>query len=162
GPTPRGRVRRPSVRHERPYLHRASPGDRYALRELDRLVEVLAVGEEVTAEDFLRLDERPVRDERLAVTSADNARVCRIPELEPGRLDALLLRPREERVPARQHLFPLSLPLLHRLPVPLVPLLGVVVEQKEVLHAAASSRTGRMSFTQATAASARRSASLSK
>src|SRR5204862_389609 len=96
-----GRGVRPLLLHERPYLHRSLVDDRNALGELDRLVGVLALGEEVTAAHLLRLGERAVRDDRLAVPHAHGRRGPRGGQLSAA--DDLLSRRFAEGAVARVH-----------------------------------------------------------
>jgi hypothetical protein len=100
----------------------------------------------VAAEHLLRLEERPVRHQRLALTDPDDAGSGGIVELEAVRLDALPPHPLHQRVPARQRLLALLLRLLGSEPCHSVPLLRGVVQKQQVLHAAASSRPARSSI----------------
>src|SRR5918993_3791374 len=91
-PIPLGRGTRRSL-GDRADLDRAGRDERDALRDFDRLVEVLAVDEEVPADLLLRLGEWAVSHRRLAFAHAHDARAARVVELEPVELDPLLAGP---------------------------------------------------------------------
>src|SRR5436190_2000294 len=95
---------------------------------------------------LLRLQERPVGDEGLAVSDAHDACLRRIVELEAVPLDALLSHPFQQRVPPWQLLFSSLLRFVRSQLAPVGPHVRGVVQQEEVLHAASSSRPARSSI----------------
>ena len=113
--------------------------------DADRLVEVGQVGDEHAAELLLRLGERPVGDDRLAVDDTDDLRLGCAHELTPLHVRVGLPELVEERDPAGHRLLSGRgcLVLGHRRPRGLV-----AVDEHRVLHAAASSSTwtGRISI----------------
>ena len=61
--------------HQRPHLDRAAhPRGRDPRGELERRIEVVRLDHEVAAQVLLRVDERPVREQRLAVLDAHGRR----------------------------------------------------------------------------------------
>ena len=98
---------------------------------LDRLVEVVGLDEVVAAERLLRLGERAVGDERLAVADADGRRRvapagARSPPTTPG------ATPRRRRTRRRSRCCSSSERLSHSV--------SVVVDQQQVLHVSPPSR----------------------
>ena len=113
--------------------------------EPDRLVEVGEIGQEDAAEDLLRLGERAVGDEALAVPDPNDLRGVAAVELLARDVRIGLAELLEERDPLR-HLLGAELRLLVVREVD--PRRVVVVDEQRVLHSCASSGstcTGRTS-----------------
>ena len=100
-------------------------------REPDRLVEIGQVDDEDAAEDLLRLRERAVRDDALAVAHANDLRGVAAVELLPGHVRVGLAELLEEREPLRHLLRAELRPLLVG---KVDPRRVVVVDEHRVLH----------------------------
>src|SRR5262249_32269372 len=113
--------------HQRPDLDRALAGGRDLRRPLERLVERLCLDQVVAAELLLRLGERPVGDDLLAVADADGDALRRRLELVATNVRTALLELRQKRAVL---LVQRGLVLVGQGPVRLL----VAVDQQQVLH----------------------------